>query len=395
MTSLLTRLLLLFSALAFPLSIAAQDKQNHGSVRYSLRVLGTLGGGFGEAHGLNNKGSTAGRSLVTGDSDLHAFFWRKGVITDLGTLGGPHSFVPLANHTVSENDWVVGFSQTSTPDPNAENFCSSFPLFANGLICLPFVWENGVMTALPTLGGNNGQALGINNRGQIVGLAETPNLDPCSPFAQQVEPVIWEHGVVQEILQPFGGTAAVANAINDNGDVVGLSGCAATGNVYAVLWQHGTPINLGSLGGVFGNIPDDINNRGQVVGQSDLPGDTRLHAFLWQDGVMTDLGSLSDALPTSEAIGINNQGQIVGFSQDPAGDDDSSVAVVWENGTITDLNTVIPAGSPLFLMEALAINDGGEIAGFGRLANGEHRGFLLTPCHAAGASANDCEENSK
>ena len=227
-TYLLTRLLLLLSALAIPLSLAAQDKQNHRPVRYSLQVIGTLGGSFSEAHGLNNKGSTAGQSLVTGDLVLHAFFWRKGVIADIGTLGGPDSFVNVANHTVSERDAVVGYSETSTPDPNVENFCN--PLFANGLICLPFVWEDGVLTALPTLGGNNGQAFGINNRGQIVGQAETPDLDPCSPFAEQVEAVIWEHGVVQEILLPFGGTAAVATAINDKGQAVGLSGCNATGN---------------------------------------------------------------------------------------------------------------------------------------------------------------------
>jgi hypothetical protein len=55
------------------------------------------------------------------------------------------------------------------------------------------------------------------------------------------------------------------------------------------------------------------------------------------------------------------------------------VAVLWENGRMTNLNTIIPAGSPLFLMEALSINDRGQIAGFGRLANGEHRGFVLTP----------------
>ena len=382
MTSLLTRLLLPLSALAIPLSLAAQDKQNHRPVRYSLQVIGTLGGTFSEAHGLNNKGSTAGQSLlVDSNFPLHAFLWQKGAMVDLGTLGGQNSLVPVANHTVNERDAVIGNSETSTPDPNGEDLCGLGTFF----ICLPFVWQEDVLTALPTLGGNNGNAGGINNRGQIVGTVETPNFDPCSlPFAQQIQAVIWEHGVVQEVLPPLGGTAAAANAINDNGQVVGESGCVS-GNTYAVIWQHGRAINLGSLGGVTGNLAFDINNKGQVVGQSDLPGDTLHHAFLWQKGVMTDLGSLSDALPTSQAIGINNQGQVVGFSQNAAAEDASSVAVLWENGTITDLNTVIPAGSSLFLMEATAINDRGEIAGFGRLPNNpdDHRGFILIPCRAA------------
>jgi probable HAF family extracellular repeat protein len=372
------------------MSLAAQEKQEHRAVRYSLRVLGTLGGTFSEAHGLNNKGSAAGQSLVI-DSNfpLHAFFWQKSKLVDLGTLGGQNSLVSVGNHTLNDQDTVVGYSETSTPDPNGEDFCT----LGTSSICLPFAWSNEVLSALPTLGGNNGNAYGINNRGQIVGQAEAPNSDACSPFAQQIDAVIWEHGVVQEILPPFGGTAAQALAINDKGQVVGQSGCVATGNFYAVLWEHGIPINLGSLGGVGGNIPFDINNKGQVVGQSDLPGDTLHHAFLWQKGVMTDLGSLSDALPTSQAIGINNQGQVVGFSNDAAGDDPSAVAVLWENGTITDLNTVIPAGSPLFLMEATSINDRGEIAGFGRLPNrpDEHRGFLLTPCHAAHAHGDKCQ----
>jgi probable HAF family extracellular repeat protein len=398
--------LILLCALAVPLSIAAQDKQIHHPVRYSLEVLGTLdgspcgrpsppgsctGGTFSEAHGLNDRGATAGQSLLMSNSlPLHAFFWQKGVMTDLGTLGGPDSLVNVANHTLNETNTVVGFSEISTPDPNGEDWCG----LGTGLVCLPFIWHNGAMTALPTLGGNNGQAQGINNRGQVVGQAETPNLDPCSPFAQETKPVIWQHGVVQEVLSTFGGSAAVANAISDDGDAVGISGCNPT--FYAVLWRHGAPTNLGSLGGTAGFIAlaFDINNRGQVVGQAELPGDMLYHAFLWQEGVMTDLGSLSIDLPTSQADGINNYGQVVGFSNDAAGDDTSAVAVLWENGTITDLNTVIPAGSPLFLMEAVSINDRGEIAGWGRLANGDQRPFILTPCHAAHSGANDCEENS-
>ena len=219
-----------FGALAIPIRLAAQDQQNKKRPHYMVTDLGTLGGTFSEAHGLNNGGSAAGQSLLPGDVALHAFVWPKGIMTDLGTLGGPDSLVNVGNHTVSERGWVVGYSEISVADPNGEDFCT----LGTHLVCLPFVWENGRMTALPTLGGTNGQALGINNRGQIVGEAEGPNPDPCSPFALEVKAVVWRNGQIERVLAPFGGSAALAMAINDNGDAVGLSGCN-TGTSFAVL----------------------------------------------------------------------------------------------------------------------------------------------------------------
>jgi probable HAF family extracellular repeat protein len=91
---------------------------------------------------------------------------------------------------------------------------------------------------------------------------------------------------------------------------------------------------------------------------------------------MQDLGTLP-GIPGSLANGINNRSQVVGFSDDFNG---NTVALLWQNCAMTNLNTLIPPNSPLFLLEALSINDRGQIAGFGQLSDGEHRGFLLTPC---------------
>jgi uncharacterized membrane protein len=106
---------------------------------------------------------------------VRAFFWRNGVMTDLGTLGGPNSF---AAWRPGERGAVGGSTETSTPDPNGEDFC----FFGTNLICLPFVWRNGVITPLPTLGGNNGNGNGMNSRGQVAGVAENTTPDPtCLP----------------------------------------------------------------------------------------------------------------------------------------------------------------------------------------------------------------------
>jgi len=386
--SISTAAVAVLAALAIPVPLGAQQlqKQSRGLPHYKLTDLGTLGGSFSQAGGLNNGGSVAGFSTSPGDSVLHAFLWQNEVMTDLGTLGGPDSFTG-EDYPLNDRGQVTGYSDTLLPDPNGEDVCGD----GSHLICLPFVWQKGVMSALPLVGGNNGIASEINNRSQIVGTSETANPDPkCSLFFLQAQAVIWENGQVQELPPLPGYPDTVANAINDNGEAVGGSGCSS-GVIHAVLWRNGKAIDLGTLGGATGNVGFDINNKGQVVGQSDVAGDSVHHAFLWTNRRgMQDLGTLA-GLPTSLANGLNNKGQVVGFSQDANGDTLSSVAFLWQNGVLTDLNTLIPANSRLFLLEALGINDRGEIAGYGLLPNGEIHGYILIPCDEDHLGVEGCD----
>jgi probable HAF family extracellular repeat protein len=168
----------------------------------------------------------------------------------------------------------------------------------------------------------------------------------------------------------------MAYGINQWGQATGYSGNCTT-DFHALLWQDGRVTNLGNLGGVMNNEGIDINNQGQVVGYSDLPGDTTGHAFLWERGRMHDLGTLPGDIG-SDADGINNKGQVVGGSWDAEGNES---AYLWQDGVMTDLNTLIPADSPLYLIEATGtINDHGEIAGIALVeSTGEVHAFLATP----------------
>jgi len=94
---------------------------------------------------------------------------------ELGTLGGKNSSINW--NGINDPGQAVGMSETSVPDPNGEDVC----LFGTHLTCLPFIWQNQVMTALPTVGGNTGQASGINNAGQVAGYAENGTADPTCP----------------------------------------------------------------------------------------------------------------------------------------------------------------------------------------------------------------------
>src|SRR5208283_4670222 len=152
---------------------------------------------------------------------------------------------------------------------------------------------------------------------------------------------------------------------------------------HALLWQNGTVTNLGNLGGVAWNTPMAINNRGQIVGFSDLTGDDNgqnpnFHAFLWtKNGGIKDPGTLpGDAI--SEALGINEQGQVVGVSYG-AGFTNPH-AFIWQEGVMTDLNTLIPPNFPLYLQVAQEINDFGEIAGEATdQSTGQNPAFLAIP----------------
>lgn len=128
------------------------------------------------------------------------------------------------------------------------------------------------------------------------------------------------------------------------------------------------------------NVATGINNRGQVVGFSDVSGDTTMHAFLWENGKMTDLGNLpGDFL--SFAWGVSESGQVLGQSCDANG---NCRGFLWQDGVMTDLNALIPAGSPLFIIDANDMNSAGEITGqaFDPLT-GEMPAIEMIPCALA------------
>jgi probable HAF family extracellular repeat protein len=354
--------------------------------RYTLTTLPSLAGSPSRGNAISNRGWVAGFSSLT-NGTRHAALWRGGSVTDLGTLGGPNSSVAwpgLNNHGM-----VVGIAQTATPDPLGEAWsCSSF-LPASGTTCLGFVWEDGVMRPLPTLGGNNGFATAVNNRGQAVGWAETPLRDPTctAPQVLQFRAVLWEpkRGTTQELPPLPGDSASAATAINARGQVAGISGdCdVAVGRFsarHAVLWTRGTPTEIPNLGGVSWHTPTAINARGDVVGFSNPPGDADgsfiAHAFLWTGtGPARDLGTLPGD-ETSQAQGINARGQVVGVSCGANG----CRAFLWADGVMTDLNTLVGAGFADRLVSARDINDAGEITGDLReTSTGRTVPFVATP----------------
>jgi probable HAF family extracellular repeat protein len=384
-------------ALLAMLAGPAVQAQNSGLPRYTVIDLGTLGGTYSYAYGLNNAGVVAGGAATasqTGGVYQTAFLWHRGHMINLGTLGG--AGCPDCNSEAggpNANGDAPILSETSSPAYMDEDFCG----FGTHLQCLGAIWKNGAMTALPALnGGHNGQAIWTNNQGHTVGVAENGTADStCSiatPFqALRFEAVIWGAGGEVHELRPLDGdTAGFAFGINDHGQAVGVSGlCSNTAAPpfvtgpqapHAVLWEtDGTPIDLGSLvsGGTI-NIPGAVNDRGEVAGGSQSLDGTP-HAFLWTKSTgMQDLGTLAgdflSAAPCCHTI--NNKGQIVGFSvPGPLG---SGRAFLWQNGVMTDLNALIPTGSPWYLVQALSINDAGEIAGWGTI-NGETHAFLAEP----------------
>jgi probable HAF family extracellular repeat protein len=355
-----------------------EDRHRTDQTRYRVVDLGTLGGTSSAGWGTNDRSWISGVSSLPGDMQTRAFLWREGVMTDLGTLGGPNSwsYFPL-----NERGTVTGGAETSTLDPMGEDFCG----FGTYLECLPVVWRHGSIAALPLLGGGNGAAFGLNNRGQVAGEAETTVVEPTcvSPQVLQFKPVIWDRDGVHELPRSPGDPVGAALAVNDRGEVVGWSGTCAPGSgphetfLHALLWNDGTMIDLGSLGGKRNVVAADINNRGEVIGYSNLANDVSHHAFLWHAGVMRDLGTLAGD-SSSEASDINDLGQVVGASLDETG---NSRAFLWQHGAITDLNTLIPADSPLFLLYGGSINSRSEITGVALLKpTAEVHAFLATPC---------------
>jgi probable HAF family extracellular repeat protein len=379
------------------------------SVRYTVTDLGPVGLYPGQPFVLTTNGFVSGQMILAdgASSVSHAVVWHGKSIKDISApgLGGLNS----AGFGVNIWGQAVGEAENYKLDPRGEDFCGFKTLgFSNQAIsCLPFVWQNGVMTALPTLrdssdrSGNNGQAWQINTFGVAVGSSENTTQDltcpglPSSPQFYEFKPVVWykplfsAKPVAQELETASGDPDGVAFAINDRGQAVGASGSCGPFNVinqinlvpvHAVLWQNGKPVDLGNLGGdghFNGIFATGLNNLGQVVGVSDTTGDTSFHGFLWNEGHMTDLGPLpGDSY--SYAVAISDKGQVVGLSLDA---NFNLRAATWQNGNIANLNDLVPADTPLILQTACSINKKGQIIGIALVKGtaNDFRAYLATP----------------
>lgn len=352
--------LLAVVVLAIPAGLAGQTQpQTKKQPHYTVINLGSFGGTnccFVITN--NNRGWVDGTSNLAGDQNFHPFLWRDGQMTDLGTLGGPNSSVGSMNE---RGDVTVGGSDTGTPDPLGEDACG----FGTFQTCLSFVWNNGNRTMVPLLGGNNANVAGINNRRRVAAVSETATPDPTCVAPQVLgrETFIWELGEGEiRTLPPFPGDSATTPFdLNDHDEVIGVSGTCGnqledfSGAAHALLWKQGQPIDLGNLGGTP-VVPFGINNRGEVAGASFLQGNTTYHAFFWNaQGGMQDLGTLPGDF-SSVSGNINDEGQVPIESCDASG---NCRAAIWQDGVMTDLNTLICPNSSLYLVLANFINSRG------------------------------------
>ena len=338
--------------------------------RYKLVDIGTLGGphSYGEINAaslrLLNDADVVGSFADTAEPDpdcnvpdcylAHAFRWKDGVMADLGSLP-PNHF--SAGGSINARGWIAGQGTSSTVDPN---------LGVNEGRAL--LWTNRRLIDLGDLpGGHQSLSVYVDDNGEVVGFSDNGvpdvNSDFFFPTGTQIRTFLWQNGKMRDI-GTLGGGSAVPGIICEaqpRNFVVGASFVddnvnASTGvpTVDPFLWKDGKMTDLGTLGGTIGSGTCS-NSREEIIGQSNLSGDIQTHAFLWRKGKIHDLGTLGGAL--SEAWWINDSGMIVGSADLlQAGIHD---AVVWKDGKIQDLGTV--DGDPC--SRAYGLNRRGQVVG--------------------------------
>ena len=345
------------------------------------------------ANGLIAGFATNGETdpLFPGFPELRAVLWHNGHITDLGTLpeGGYES---MAN-SINSRGQVVGFALNTIPDP--DSFASIiFNNLAGSTQSRAFLWENGAMQDLGTLGGPDAAALLINERGQAMGWSYTSSTEAGVCFPLAIGSFIWEKERGIRDIGSLGGTCTLAQDLNNRGQIAGYSFPPDAAGSVAFLWEHDSFRELG--GSIGGDCTGAfvLNDAGEVAGFGCVKGNFFFHATFWsKDGQITDLGTVGSD-PCSSAKAINDKGQVVGDSISLSNCQttlDASRAFLWEDGAIFDLNALIPAGSPLYLIHPQNINDRGEIAGFGLDASGGQHAFLLIPCDEEHPGREGCD----
>jgi len=311
-----------------------------------------------------------------------AVLWQNGRIRNLGTL--PEGGYESSALAVNSAGQVVGAALNTIPDANPLFIYPIYPVQATQTRA--FIWDGGEMRDLGTLGGTDAIAAAINENGQVMGWSYTGSTQPsgCGPALLAVGSFIWDRERGMRSVGDFGDTCTLAYGQNNRGQVVGYS--VPAGSQYgtrAFLSQDGAIQDLGGAPLGTCTFAFAINGAGQAAGGVCVG--PYFHAALWTGiGQITDLGTLGSD-PCSNATDINAIGQVVGGSISLAeceGEGNATDAFLWENGSIVDLNALVPPDSPLYLVFPDHISDLGEISGNGVDASGNNHAFLLIPCDA-------------
>lgn len=325
-----------FSIIILLLVSAMSSRQVHAQ-GYTITDLGTPGSAQSRAYAINARGHVVGFA-ATEDGHFHAFLW-DGSLHDLGTLPGT-----VESNAVAINDagQIAGVSYAfGEMTPHA------------------FLWQHGTLTRLGDF-----EPRAINQSGAIAG---TMTISSNGEWISHA--CLWRNGTLTD-LGTLGGSHSSAVGLNDQGAVVGVSATTGDSAMHAFIWRNGVMTDLGTLGGTNSQAYA-INNNGWVVGYADT-GSNQSHAFLCKPtqsgapGPAIDLGSPGTGF--GYLYSINSAGQAVGLGGKP---------FLWQNGVVTDLGLLTPPNSGWIPAAATAINDSGQIAGWG-MHEGNLRAFVMT-----------------
>ena len=303
----------------------------------------------------------------------HAVIWQGGGFTDLGLMSPPSGYAQgrySDGYAINAAGDVAGVAELAATGYNTDR---------------AFLWKNGTMTNLGDPNpdyGNCSNAHGLNDSDTVVG--EISVRGSCDPFPAQ-----WPSGGGATQLPtltcggaPGGPCHGEALAINNNGEIAGWSG------THAVVWNNAQLVDLGRLSDTAQNTQAvAINDSGVAVGWGDTWYYGSAHAFIWQNGVMTDLNPIiastiagTNTVESSQATSINSHGDVVGYWTNQWG---NQIAFLYSGGVMYDLTSLLPAGSTWGLNTATAINDSGYITGYGKPnrydVNAGTTAYLLKP----------------
>ncbi len=244
-----------------------------------------------------------------------------------------------------------------------------------------FLYQDNLMQDLGTLGGASSSGNGISRcNGLIVGAADTS--------AGNSHAFLYSDGVMHD-LGTLGGARSGAQAVNASGQIVGFADTGATVDTgsgpltvsHAFLYSAGVMQDLGTLPTGSTSMAQAINAAGHVAGESSIGGLLRTHAFLYRDGVMQDIGTLPGTTNT-QVTGMDSADDVVGY----AGPMDSlgrAHGFLYSNGTMMDLNGLLDPSDPLtpnvVIESGQSITETGVILAEGHDLIGAYHTYLLKP----------------